>query len=185
MIFQAISFLQQRLNDKASTVTANIGEIVAGTAPMPGQGINIVLSLVNVEEDRSLRNLNFQHIGTDLTHKNPGILLNLTLLFTAIRKGDTTYDNALKNLQEVIGFFQHQYVFDHTNSPELDAGIERLNIEMMSLTMEQLNQLWSIMGGQYLPSVVYKLRMVATSNISPEREDIIRETVNNPVLKEQ
>jgi hypothetical protein len=184
MIFQAISFLQQRLNDKVSTVTANIGEIVAGTAPMPGQGINIVLSLVNVEEDRSLRNLNFQHAGPDLTHKNT-VHLNLILLFTALSRGDTPYDNALINLHAVIGFFQHQYVFDHTNSPELDAGIERLNIEMMSLTMEQLNQLWSIMGGQYLPSVVYKLRMVATSNISPEREDIIRETVNNPVLKEQ
>jgi hypothetical protein len=185
MIFQAISFIQQKLNDKVGTVAANIGEIVAETASMPGQGINIVLSLVNVEENRISRDpRNYQRVGTDLILKNPPVHLNLTLLFTAIRRGDAPYDNALINLQAVIEFFQHQYVFDHTNSSGLDAGIEKLVLEMMTINMEQLNHLWSIMGGRYQPSVVYKMRMVTIDSLFDEGGGVIREIESNFRLKE-
>lgn len=185
MIFQAISFIQQELNDHVGTVAANIGEIVAETASMPGQGTDIVLSLVNVEEDRISRDpRNYQRTGTDLLLKNPPVHLNLTLLFTAIRRGDAPYDNALINLQSVIQFFQHQYVFDQANSPGLDPGIEKLVLEMMTLNMEQLNHLWSIMGGRYLPSVVYKMRMVTIDSVSARGGGIIKEIESIYKLKE-
>jgi hypothetical protein len=185
MIFQAINFIQQQLSDHVGTVAANIGEIVAETAPMPGQGTDIVLSLVNVEENRISRDpRNFQRAGTGFIQKNPPVHLNLTLLFTAIRRGDAPYDNALINLQAVIQFFQHQYVFDQTNSNGLDQGIEKLVMEMMTINMEQLNHLWSIMGGRYHPSVVYKMRMVTIDSVSDQGGGIIREIESNFSLKE-
>jgi len=178
MIFQAISFIQQQLNDHVGTVAANIGEIVAETAPMPGQGTNIVLTLINTEENRISRDpRNYQRVGTDLLVKNPPVHLNLTLLFTAIRRGDAPYDNALINLQAVIQFFQRQYVFDHTNSTGLDPGIEKLVLEMMTINLEQLNHLWSIMGGRYFPSVVYKMRMVTIDSVTEQGGGIVREIV--------
>jgi hypothetical protein len=185
MIFQAIRFVQAKLNERVGTIAANIGEIVAETAPMPGQGINIVISLINVEENRISRDpRNYQRSGTDLVLKNPAVHLNLTLLFTAIRRGEAPYDNALVNLQAVIEYFQRQSVFDHTNSSGLDAGIEKLVMEMMSINTEQLNHLWSIMGGRYLPSVVYKMRMVTIDSPGDAGGGIIREIESNFSLKE-
>lgn len=185
MIFQAISFIQRRLNDRVGTVAASIGEIVAETASMPGQGTDIVLSLINVEENRISRDpRNFQRSGTGLILKNPPVHLNLTLLFTAIRRGDAPYDNALINLQTVIQFFQSQYVFDQTNSNDLDPGIEKLVLEMMTINMEQLNHLWSIMGGRYHPSVVYKMRMVTVDSVSDQDGAIITEIESNFKLKD-
>jgi len=35
-------------------------------------------------------------------------------------------------------------------------------VEMINLTMQDLNNLWSISGSKYLPSASYKLRMVTT-----------------------
>ena len=38
--------------------------------------------------------------------------------------------------------------------------IERLVVELYSLNLEQQNHLWGYLGGKYLPSVVYKVRLV-------------------------
>jgi len=45
---------------------------------------------------------------------------------------------------------------------EIQPGIESLSVEMINLTMQDLNNLWSISGSKYLPSASYKLRMVTT-----------------------
>src|SRR5256885_5597377 len=37
-------------------------------------------------------------------------------------------------------------------------GIQSLSVEMINLTMQDLNNLWSISGSKYLPSASYKLR---------------------------
>jgi hypothetical protein len=33
-------------------------------------------------------------------------------------------------------------------------------VELHSLNFEQINHLWSVSGGKYLPSVMYKIRQV-------------------------
>jgi len=178
MILQAINCIQKQLNPVVHCVTANIGEIIAGNANITTDP-DIVISLINIEETRISRDpRNYLKSGPHLFLKNPAVHLNLTLLFTAIRS-ETAYDSALQNLQKVILFFQGKYAFDHINTPILDPGIEKLILEMITLNTEQLNHLWSIMGGRYQPSVIYKVRMVTIENISLDEGLPVKEVVLN------
>ena len=106
--------------------------------------------------------------------KNPAVHLHLTLLFTSVRN-QAGYGLGLQSVTRVIEFFQNKYVFDHTNTDSLDEGIEKLIVEMVSLSLEQLNQLWSILGSKYHPSVVYRLRMVTIDSVTDQSGSLIRE----------
>lgn len=157
MIFPAIDIIRIELtNIGVGAELGNIGEILAGTH---NTDPNIIISLINIEENRVSRDpQNYVRNGTGLTYKNPAVHLYLTLLFTSIRD-QAGYGLALQSLQDVIGFFQRKYVFDHSNT-NLNPGIEKLILEMINLNLEQMQQLWSMLGGKYHPSVVYKMRMI-------------------------
>jgi hypothetical protein len=51
-------------------------------------------------------------------------------------------------------------VFDRANSPALDPRFERITMEIENLSTAELSNLWGILGSRYLPSVLYRLRMV-------------------------
>ena len=40
------------------------------------------------------------------------------------------------------------------------SSIDRLVFDLHNLSFEQLNHLWSVLGGTYVPSVLYKVRLV-------------------------
>lgn len=174
MIFQAIDTIRTELI--AGGVPAelgNIGEILAGSAH--GDDTNIVISLINIEENRISRDpQNYARSGFDIKLKNPAVHLYLTLLFTSVRH-EGGYGKALEMVQNTIGFFQKKYAFDHTNTPALDPGIEKLVLEMVSLNMEQLHQLWSMLGGKYHPSVVYRMRMVTIDSVTNIDGSLVKE----------
>jgi hypothetical protein len=181
MIFPAIQTIQTALNVAVSAELGNIGEILA--ANTHGSEKDIIISLINIEEDRVSRDpQNFLRTDSGIVKKNPAIHLNLTLLFTSV-KLDTGYQVALQNIQRVIEFFQKRYVFDHSNTPGLDTGIEKLILEMMSLNLEQLHQLWSMLGGKYHPSVVYKMRMITIDSVSDINGSLIKEIEANFQVK--
>ena len=170
MIFPAIDLIKSELNVDLATHTVssdvgNISEIISGTGGNGNNGTSdIIISLINVEENRMSRDpRNYRKSGSDLTYKNPPVHLYLTLLFTALTSV-SGYEKALQNLERVISFFQKRYVFDHSNVNNMNEGIEKLVMEMVSINLEQLNHLWSILGGRYQPSVVYKMRMVTIDN---------------------
>ncbi|WP_153801270.1 DUF4255 domain-containing protein [Foetidibacter luteolus] len=177
MIHPALDIIRQELN-AGGIITAslgNIGDIIASGTGNGDTDSDIVISLINIEENRISRDpSNYQKNGTELTLKNPAVHLNLTLLFTSVRN-EGGYGLSLQSVQEVIRFFQRKYVFDHVNTPALDAGIEKLILEMMSLGFEQLNQLWSILGGRYQPSVVYRMRMVTIDSVTDVKGSVIKE----------
>jgi hypothetical protein len=52
-------------------------------------------------------------------------------------------------------------VFDHQNTPELDSRIDKLMLDIENLGISDLSNLWGILGGKYMPSVLYRMRMVA------------------------
>jgi hypothetical protein len=37
----------------------------------------------------------------------------------------------------------------------------------MALTIEQLNQMWAYLGSKYLPSMVYRVRMITLQDLEP------------------
>ena len=69
--------------------------------------------------------------------------------------------------------------FDKADYPDLDP-IEYLIVELYSLSFEQQNQLWASLGGKYMPSVVYKVRLVVIDKgFMGAKEKAIMEIDNN------
>jgi hypothetical protein len=173
MIDLALDFLWRQMNtylrmklDPASNddfiQLANISHLNDAEQGNGGNGNNAsqnaFLCLVNIEEDRiSKSQENFIRKENSVVYKNPRVLLNLYVLFAVNLSG---YTEALKRLSLIIQFFQYRNVFDSTNSPSLNTKIEKLIADMYSLNFEQANQLWGTLGGKYLPSVLYKIRLV-------------------------
>ncbi|MEO6834270.1 MAG: DUF4255 domain-containing protein [Chitinophagaceae bacterium] len=119
-----------------------------------------VISLVNVEEDRLSRQqeLVTKNAGLGITYQQPPVFLNLSVLFVMNLKSQ---EASLRWLSAIIRFFQFQPVFTPLSHPALNSGIEKLTVEMQTLSFEQSNQLWSMLGGKYLPSVLYKVRQIS------------------------
>lgn len=119
----------------------------------------IVCSLVNIEEEKVLKNGLTYTTRKDVTQlHNPIIYLNLFLLFTSTRSDD--YLGGLGDLSTVLTFFQGKQVFNHENNQGLPPEIEKVIFDIHTLNFEYLNHLWGILGGKYYPSVLYKVRLV-------------------------
>lgn len=176
MIFQAVNLIRTELNSFGlSSELGNIGELITSGGINGNTNANIIISLVNIEENRISRDpRNYQQAGTTAFAKNPAVHLNLTLLFTATRS-EAAYGPALQSIQRVIQFFQQKSVFDHANTASIDPEIEKLILEMVTVSFEGLNQLWSILGSRYQPSVIYKMRMVTINSVTEQQIGVIRE----------
>ena len=122
----------------------------------------LVMFLINVERDTTpSRPQNSQTTGLDRSIISyPPIYLNLYLMVAGHFNG-SNYPEALKFLSNTISFFQRHPVFDHKNTPELDSRIDKLALAIENLNIKDLSTLWSAITGKYLPSIIYKVRMVA------------------------
>ena len=123
---------------------------------------NLGLSLVRIEEDTTAQKLSSYKNSGDghIVRVNPEVSLNLYILFTA-NFGKNNYEDALRFLGYIVGFFQEKNVFNHENTIPLDAGIEKLIIELVTPSFEQQNHLWGTIGAKYLPSAMYKIRLIS------------------------
>ena len=139
-------------------VVGNIALSGESAAPSPDVKNRAVLTLVNVEEDKVARQQeNFVKSTTTTIYKNPPLYINFYILFSMNRKD---YGDCLDYLSLIMTFFQYQSVFTPISHPSLDTSIQRLIVDMHNVSFEQANHLWSILGGKYMPSVMYKVRQV-------------------------
>lgn len=142
-----------------------------------------ILSLVNLEEERSSKPNNFIRTNDKIEYRNPKVNLNLYCLFAL---NHPSYDTSLQYLSLIIQFFQYRSVMDHKNTPPenglaLDPKTEKLIFDMVSMNAEQLNHLWATLGGKYLPSVLYKVRMISIEDDTPgtHADPVIKLSVNS------
>jgi hypothetical protein len=176
MLDVALTFLVDQLNAYLRTRTgtsadvAKLSRIVNDVGKWSSGPNAIGLALVNVEEDRVLKGQIPETTIVDGRHVlvPPPLKLNLTVLFAADFE---QYDFALKYLSHVLTYFQAHPKFAQSDHPDLDPRIEKLVVELQSLTYEQLNQVWAFIGAKQLPSAIYKVRLVAlqdqASSIAP------------------
>lgn len=138
-----------------NTARAYDTDILTGSDPIANR---VILSLVNVEEDRvSRQQENYVKSIVSTRYKSPPLFLNLYMLVAVNRNN---YGQSLSWLSHVLQFFQFQNVFTPITHPSLDSRILKLIVELHSLNFEQINHLWSTLGGKYLPSVMYKIRQI-------------------------
>ncbi|MFV0605076.1 MAG: DUF4255 domain-containing protein [Niabella sp.] len=198
MIQEALKFLVDELNQyfslKLGATTESrvvLGNIARAFDNEGGGSSNnaimgkAVLSLVNVEEDKvSKVHENYVKTINGIKYKNPPVLVNLYVLFSVNR---TDYNDCLKWLSLVIQYFQHRSVFTGDAYPSMNPGIQKMMIELVSMSFEQVNHLWGTLGGKYIPSVLYKIRQLTIdeNEITAEgmliRDIQINEKLKNPL----
>ena len=167
MIKETLTFLEDTVNDyfdvrlgpstEDRLVIDNIAKLADND--INGESSRAILSLVNLEEDRIAKNP-LNHVRTDdgISYRNPPMLFNLYALFAITT---STYTTALETLALVIQCFQGRCTFDRADHPKLPRGLEQLHLELITLNFEQINHLWSTLGGKYYPSVLYKVKVVS------------------------
>lgn len=169
MIAETLNFLAGELNaylnQKMSSTTdprVKVGNAaraldhsLTGNFSLDEKGI---LSLVNIEEDRTVRRQETAvKTATTARYKNPPLQLNLYVL-ASVNKDD--YGDSLVMLGHIVQFFQFQNNFTPFTHPALDSRIQKLTVELYTMNFEQVNHLWSTLGGKYLPSALYKVRQI-------------------------
>lgn len=122
----------------------------------------LVLFLVGIEkESASRQNPSLLDTGFSRSANSaPALHLNLYVMLAANFNG-ANYTDALTLLSASISFFQRNPLFTQQNLPELDPAIERLVLDMENLNIQDASNLWGMLSGKYLPSVLYKVRMVS------------------------
>lgn len=177
MIKIALSYIKDALNTflGAPPPVAMLGNIAfsqdaAGdNPPMKNQ---LVISLVNVEEDKISKDpLPYRTAGDSIYFQQPAVHINLYLLFSA---NFDNYEDALTALSKVAEFFQQKSYYTPENTNNLPAGIEKLIFDLYNISLDQVHHLWSMLGGKYVPSVVYKLRMLTIQQLQETPVGVIR-----------
>ena len=176
MLDVALDFLIKNVNGWLSLRTESgddfgqveVGRIVDDSGKWVITKERIGVALINIEEERVLRTQipDVALVGGQHVVLQPELKLNLHLLFAA---NFTRYDLALRYIAFVLMYFQSHISFKQADYPGLDPRIEKLSMELQSLSYDQLNQVWAFVGGKQLPSVIYKVRMVALQDREPSR----------------
>lgn len=129
-----------------------------GSAPVAIDN-KIVLSLINIErETAAASGMRTRADGVSFVRTSPALNLNLYLLVSACFGAN--YAESLKFLSNALAFFQAKPVFTAQSSAHFPRELEQLSYELVNLSFQELNNMWGIMGAKYLPSAVYKLRML-------------------------
>jgi hypothetical protein len=179
MIFQAMELIRRNLNLFLRGGVVVVPEpvvlknIAFATPDNPGTAIDesaqVYMSLVNVEEEMTLKNLSAvrQSEIRPLAYVNPPLYLNLYLLFSANHKD---YNMAIASLGQILLFFQGNRTFSLSMTPVDPTGPFatpgenenriKVTLELMSLTFEQVNYLWGSLGGKQMPFLLFKARLV-------------------------
>ena len=164
-----MSFLAEQLNDHIRLRTGSTTDMVAFLETGPAESyqfpLNVVTPLlINVQEDRTNRMV----MDTRGLGRTPEIDLNLMVLFVC---KFNNYQQGLSFLSLVVQFFQATPVFDRQQYPSLgvpDAGakgqmpplIQKLAVELNTMPFAEQNEVWNALRTAYLPSVLYKVRML-------------------------
>ena len=120
----------------------------------------LVLFPVNIQKDSvAASRIPSPQVNTGIVSNPPPIYLNLFLVI-GVYYDPTQLRYGLDLLTMLISILQGQPLWDQNNTPGLPQGIEKLIFEMESLDFHQQSHIWGHLGGRYLPSVVYKLRMI-------------------------
>jgi hypothetical protein len=175
MLDSAVYFLATEVNAYLKRMAVDVVEVVPGglandTGTWAVADNKIGLAVVNVEEERTLRTQAPERVLVNGNYvvRPADLKLNLIVVF-AVRHAK--YDHTLRYLSHVLRFFQAHPTFTPAEYPGLDPSIGRMTAELVSYGPEQLNQLWAYVGTKYLPSAVYRVRLVVLNDAEPTGVD--------------
>ena len=166
--------------DKDFITVANIATLSEDDGVLPEKS-NIILSIVNIQEDKTLKNQSiYQKKAVDNTinqFAHPTKYLVFTLLFASYNTDQSKYLDGLGKLQMVIDYFQQNNSFYYNIADTVDTEVitfpifdgkteeekenySKITFNSVSLSLDQTNQMWSYLGSKYMPSVLYEIRIL-------------------------
>jgi hypothetical protein len=160
MVFEALKAVSESLNHYLKSRFGMIKDkvmlssIITDNSSPSEDKDKIAVTLINVQNEKTIQR------GHIVPGMRPPIYLNLFVLFSVYYGEDGSYEESLKELSAIVSFFQSNNVMDQQNSPSLDPAIDKLIFEFVNQDMQSLNYIWSMLGGKYVPSVLYKVRMI-------------------------
>lgn len=206
MIAHALTIVRNELERHLATYggnaphaeLGNVGEVAASSNGNGATRNKVLLSVVNIQEERTLKNA-AAYVRDDATlrvrYENPPTFLNLAVLVTATH---AKYDDALRALSRALLFFQHQTVFtqdsvapqslnDGAPVNDLDRLVEfKLIFNLWSPSLEEVNDMWGMLGGKQYPFALYSMRMLELRFRATEPQEshrLIEDVVSHVVHK--
>lgn len=198
MIDQALNFIVKKLNEyfQSSGETQEKPVVLSSLVNQQGEAApnvsgKIVCSLIGIEKDSKANSRGTSPLPASgsAVYTSPPLFINVYLLFAAhftpASIDDKKYEFGLAALSQVILFFQGNPVFTTQDSPEIGSFSDKLTLEIFEQSQSDQAHMWTVLGAKYMPSVVYKLRMLTfdmkkVSQIAP----LTREVVSTVGLKE-
>lgn len=161
MLVPTLEFVRKTLERHIGDANVEVSIESARKLADQGNPAGIVVSLINVQEETALRNTSHvRRTGPKTEYLEPPVFINLYLLFAF---DFAKYDTSLTHLAKTVELFQRRRWFSADSdglAVPFPAELEKLTFEMVNAGFEELNNLWSVLGGTYLPSVIYKVRLV-------------------------
>ncbi|WP_286756103.1 MULTISPECIES: DUF4255 domain-containing protein [Roseivirga] len=150
-------FLKRKYNSQESRV--QLGAILDQGGAIPEENRNKVLvTLVNLEHETTTNTTLHGRVNSGkLDQYYPPLSFNMNILFSGLFN---QYEESLKFISDTIYFFQAKPIFNAQNSPNLDSRVLQLTLEVLKLNSNETYNLWSSMGAKYVPSIVFKVRML-------------------------
>lgn len=179
MIYEVLQILCEQLDQYLSIYGLNKLVKLENIALLETSGDNaerlngkVVVSLINLEEEKTLRNLpNYRVVNKEHTeYKNPPVHLNLYVLISA---NCNTYVNSLRCISKTIEFFQGKTTFTAENTTyTVKSDFEpissfKLITNLYTPTFEEQNHIWGTLGGRQLPSVIYQIQLLEIERKDP------------------
>lgn len=150
----------RRSLQSAEDLVAVTGLQEADGSPAAGASHRLSAFLVNLEPDVAPgMAVHAISSGARTPRSAPPVHLNLLVMFAA-NYGGSTYPEALKLIGSTIACFQAMPVLDAQNSPGLDPRLDKLTLAIEPLGLQEMATLWGVLGGRYVPSVLYRVRLI-------------------------
>lgn len=165
LIYQVFDFLKKELNsyfknsktwNEEKVSISGLSDKGASNGDSATNGLS--LTLINITQESVMKNYNpASRSGNSFSRKSQPQTFYIDFLVSA---NNTQYEESLKILSEAILFFQSNSNFDHTNTPTMLEGVNKLSISIVDLSYHELSNIWGMLGSTHLPAILYRCRVV-------------------------
>jgi hypothetical protein len=184
MIHEAMKAVAEDLNAMLRRQRGDSRDrVILGPLSKPGAAEaedKICCMLTQITEDKYVTNMPAsKQTPSAAARLDTPITLNLQVLFAAQY---ARYEVGLEMISQVIAYLHAKPHFTPANTPTMNRGLDRLVLEMHPLNSSEQSELWSMLGENYVPSVLYSLRMLTFGGgqIEAPTPSIVQPSVNPP-----
>ncbi len=172
MIYETLQILKEQLETylfdsglEKAVVLENISLWESGSEDAAKVDDKVVISLIHLDEETTMKNSpHFKVKDNQTEYRNPPVNMNLYILISGNR---ISYDKSLQSISKTIEFFQGKSLFTSSNTVYNRTNVAfdvldyfKFNVQLYTPGLEQLNNIWGMLGGRQLPSVIYKVQIV-------------------------